>query len=147
MNIKEALDILGLTQEEYEKMNVVMVTKAYTKARMRADVEEQSILNQAYSVLSDYKKSRVNVTSMIANDYNNIGIKMNVKPIVNRKANSYKASIPYKKGVDQLVAPLQALFNNVEEHEFIITPPILRPKMTVFGIINDSKIPYELVLV
>lgn len=147
MNIKEALDVLKIIQEEYEKMNVVMVTKAYTRIRVKAPQDMQSRINEAYTILLNYKKSKTDITPLVSNDYHDIGIKLNIKPIVNRKTNNYKASIPYKKGIDQLVTPLQTLFNNVNEGEFIITPPYLRSKMTIFGFTKDTNIPYEITLI
>lgn len=146
MNFKESLNMFEINENEFHEMNIIKITKLYT--RLKSDSKHDlAKLNSAYSILTETKKSNKVEDLIEDTKYSNIGIKENITPIVGENVNRYKISIPYKQGIKQLTVPLSALFDKVPENEYIITPENLKKGKIIYGVIDEYKIPYEIVLV
>ena len=110
---KRGLDLLDISNEEFQKMNVVQLIQKFTRAKAGLDTQELMEINACFQVLNKVKKEKLSVDVQIEDDeWNKVAIQKNFKKLITdrNKILQLTVPLPYMKPDMNLILDVFKLF-------------------------------------
>lgn len=147
---KRGLDLLDISNEEFQKMNVVQLIQKFTKAKAGLDTQELMEINACFQVLNKVKKEKLSIdVKMDDEEWNKAAIQKNFRKLVTDRNKILQITVPLPniKPDMNLILDLFKLFpglvdapmTNKEDH-WLVAPVGLKKGESLMGVTDQGFI-------
>lgn len=147
---KRGLDLLDISNEEFQKMNVVQLIQKFTKAKAGLDTQELMEINACFQVLNKVKKENLSIdVQMDDKEWNKAAIQKNFRKLVTDRNKILQITVPLPniKPDMNLILDLFKLFpglvdapmTNKEDH-WLVAPVGLKKGESLMGVTDQGYI-------
>lgn len=147
---KRGLDLLDISNEEFQKMNVVQLIQKFTKAKAGLDTQELMEINACFLVLNKVKKEKLSIdVKMDDEEWNKAAIQKNFRKLVTDRNKILQITVPLPniKPDMNLILDLFKLFpglvdapmTNKEDH-WLVAPVGLKKGESLMGVTDQGFI-------
>lgn len=147
---KRGLDLLDISNEEFQKMNVVQLIQKFTKAKAGLDTQELMEINACFQVLNKVKKENLSIdVKMDDEEWNKAAIQKNFCKLVTDRNKILQITVPLPniKPDMNLILDLFKLFpglvdapmTNKEDH-WLVAPVGLKKGESLMGVTDQGFI-------
>ena len=147
---KRGLDLLDISNEEFQKMNVVQLIQKFTKAKAGLDTQELMEINACFQVLNKVKKEKLSIdVKMDDEEWSKAAIQKNFRKLVTDRNKILQITVPLPniKPDMNLILDLFKLFpglidapmTNKEDH-WLVAPVGLKKGESLMGVTDQGFI-------
>lgn len=147
---KRGLDLLDISNEEFQKMNVVQLIQKFTKAKAGLDTQELMEINACFQVLNKVKKEKLSIdVKMDDEEWSKAAIQKNFRKLVTDRNKILQITVPFPniKPDMNLILDLFKLFpglvdtpmTNKEDH-WLVAPVGLKKGESLMGVTDQGFI-------
>lgn len=147
---KRGLDLLDISNEEFQKMNVVQLIQKFTKAKAGLDTQELMEINACFQVLNKVKKEKLSIdVKMDDEEWSKAAIQKNFRKLVTDRNKILQITVPLPniKPDMNLILDLFKLFpglvdapmKNKEDH-WLVAPVGLKKGESLMGVTDQGFI-------
>lgn len=147
---KRGLDLLDISNEEFQKMNVVQLIQKFTKAKAGLDTQELMEINACFQVLNKVKKEKLSIdVKMDDEEWSKAAIQKNFRKLVTDRNKILQITVPLPniKPDMNLILDLFKLFPglvdapmmNKEDH-WLVAPVGLKKGESLMGVTDQGFI-------
>lgn len=147
---KRGLDLLDISNDEFQKMNIVQLIQKFTRAKAGLDTQELMEINACFQVLNKVKKEKLSVDVQMEDDeWNKVAIQKNFKKLVTDRNKILQLTVPLPdmKPDMNLILDLFKLFpgladapmTNRDDH-WLVAPVGLKKGESLMGVTDQGYI-------
>lgn len=147
---KRGLDLLDISNEEFQKMNIVQLIQKFTKAKAGLDTQELMEINACFQVLNKVKKEKLSIdVKMDDEEWNKAAIQKNFRKLVTDRNKILQITVPLPniKPDMNLILDLFKLFPGLldapmtnKDNHWLVAPVGLKKGESLMGVTDQGFI-------